>query len=345
MPLTADEDLDLVTTTQKELGRMRFTLIANDIQEYVAARNIFRRERTGFSSGYGIQFNVMTATSGAAKDTGLFEVDDVNISDVMKTATIPWRHMQTSYAIERREIAMNRNPARIVELVQVRRTDAMLDLVKHFERRFWSKPASSSDELRIYGIDYWLVYNATEGFNGGTPSGYSDVAGLSTTTYDQWRNYSGQYTTVSDSDLIAKMRKAATFCRFVAPVDISDYNEGDRFGYYTNYDVIGTLEQKLTEQNSNLGNDIASKDGSVMFRRTPVTWVPHLESNTADPVYGINWGVMRLVFLTGEFMNELGPDRAPNQHTVFQTFVDTTCNVICYDRRRNFLLAKSDPTA
>jgi hypothetical protein len=70
----------------------------------------------------------------------------------------------------------------------------------------------------------------------------------------------------------------------------------------------------------------------------PVTWVPFLEANTANPVYGINWGSLKPAFLAGEYMREEGPTAASNQHSVFVTHVDTTLNLMCSNRRLNFVL-------
>mgnify|MGYP003114576680 FL=1 len=346
--LQAADIADLITTTQRDLGKLRWTDIAYDLQEYVALPMILQKKKVSFQSGQGIQWNVMYKTSGAAKDTGLYETDNVNVADVMTTANIPWRHMTTNYAIERREIAMNTGPAQIVELVRIRRNDAMIDLAKHMEQRFWAKPASSSDNKQIFGVPYWATYNATEGFNGGNPSGFSNGAGdidSSQNDFSQWKNYTAQYATVSSTDLVRKWRRAATFTNFRAPVAGNPYGTGSfsQYGYYTNYNVIGPLEEVLESQNDNLGNDIASKDGKLLFRQVPVTWVPQLEGRNGDPIYGINWSIMKPAFLSGEYMREEGPTAASNQHTVFQTHVDTTMNLMCYDRRRNFVLATADP--
>lgn len=341
--LQADDIADLIKTTQRDLGRMKWTDISYNLQEYIALPMILQREKVSFQSGYGIQWNVAVATSGAAKDTELYATDSVNVSDVMQTANIPWRHVTTNYAIERREIAMNRAPAEIVDLVRIRRNDAMIDMAKHLEERFWTKPATSSDNQRMYGIPYWIVYPGTVSGNGsfaGTnPSGFSSGAGnLSSTTYPAWANWASTYTAVTSTDLIRKWRRAATFTNFKAPVPSPSYATGNQYGYYTNYNVIGPLEEALEAQNDNLGNDIASKDGRLLFRQVAVTWVPYLEANTANPVYGINWGCLKPAFLAGEYMREEGPNAASNQHTVFVTHVDTTLNLMCTNRRMNFVL-------
>jgi len=337
----ADDIADLVAVTQRDLGPLRWTEIATDLQEYVALPNLIRRERVRFGSGYGIQWQVMVTHSGAATTTSLYGVDNVNVGDVMKNANIPWRHVTTNYAIERREVAMNRSPARIVELVKVRRADAMISLAVLMEEQFWTLATAGSDD--IFGTPYWIVRNATAGFNGGNPTGFTAGAGnLDSAVYTRWRNYTDRYTNITKSDLIRKVRQASTKTNFMSPTPIPSYARGpSRYGHYTNYDVIGPLEEALEGQNDNLGNDIASKDGRLLFRQVPVTWVPYLDADSTDPWYGIDWSVFTPVFLSGEYLNEGRPQQAANQHTVLQSHIDLTMNIRVANRRKLFIVDKT----
>ena len=348
--LQADDIVDLITITQKDLGKMRWTDLSYDLQEYVALPSLLQKEKVAYGSGFGMQWNVMTGTSGATKDVGLYEVDSVNVADVMTTGNIPWRHMTTNYAIERREIAMNTGAAQIVDLVKIRRHDAMVDLAKHLEGRFWAKPDTSADNLRIFVVPYWITWTDNSSaspngnFDGGNPDGFSGGAGnIDSTVHTNWKNWCGKYDSSVATSLVDKWRKAATFANFKAPNASPAYGQAARYGYYTNYAVISELENRLGGQNDNLGYDIASMDGRVVFRGTPVTWVPHLESFAGDPVYGINWGQFKPAFLSGEYLREEGPVKASNQHTVFQTHLDLTMNIMCTDRRSNFVLATAQP--
>jgi hypothetical protein len=291
-------------------------------------------------SGYGYSWNVMTANSDQAKNTGLFAVDDVNVTDVMTTANIPWRHWVTAYAVDDREITMNTGPAQIVDLLKVRRADAMIAQVEFAEDQFWADPADDGES--IFGLKYWIVQDSgnLEGFYGEDPTNFSSGAGgLAVADYPNWANYTATYTAVSKTDLIRKWRRAATMTKFKPPTEMPSYNTGDRYGYFTNYDVLGVLEELLEDQNDNLGNDLASKDGKTLFRRIPVTWVPKLDNDSLDPVYGIDWGVFGARFLEGFFMREQGMKRAPNQHTVLQNFIDNSLNLCCTDRRRLFVIS------
>ena len=345
MALQAAQIADLISVTLKDLGRLKFSEIASSLTDYVALPNILQKEKVQYQSGTAVQWNVMHAQSNAAKNVGLYESDNVNIADVMTTANAPWRHCTTNYAFERREIQMNANPARIVELVKTRRADAMISLTELMETNMWSAPASSSDTLKPFGIPFWIQAPTAgqEGFLGKNPSGFSGGAGdidSDQEKFSGWRNYVADYTTINKTDLIRKWRKAAVFTNFKSPVPHASYNTGNNYAYYTNYDVIGRLEEVLEAQNDNLGNDIASKDGLLSFRQNPVVYVPKLDTDATDPIYGVNWGVLKPAFLSGEWMKEEGPNTVPGQHTTFQVFVDCTLNYICTDRRRLFQLAK-----
>jgi hypothetical protein len=341
MALTDSEILDLQVSTLSELGRLKFNQIATRIQNYEVMGRIMKKDKVSFDSGKSITRQVMVDHSGAAKNVGLYQTDAVNVADVMKNLSIPWRHTTTNYAFDRREIAMNRpGPQRIVELLKVRRADAMISLAELMEDNFWSKPATSSDELQIFGVPYWIVSNATTGFNGGAPTGFT--AGAGGLLHDRWKNYTGTYVNVTKADLVAKMRTAFRKIRFKSPVDIPDYRKGngDQYRIYVNEDSIKAMETVGEEQNENLGRDLAPYDGSITFKRNPIVWVPELDSDTADPIYMINFAYFCPVFLRGEYLREGEPRITGGQHTVFQTHIDLTWNILCTDRRCQAVLTK-----
>lgn len=345
--IQAADIADLVASTQKDLGKMKFTQIATSLQDYPAMRSLIRKNRVQFDSGTGIQRNVMLRHSGAARHAGLYDQDAVNVADVMATIDIPWRHSVTNYAVESHEVTMNTGGAQIVDLVKIRRTDAMISLTELMESTFWGQP-SSDDNVTPFGILYWLVYSASTGFNGGNNSLWASGPGnLSSTTYANWKNYTAQYTAVSKDDLITKMRSAFRLCTWTNPVSIPDYDIGGmRRQIYVNEATIAALETIGEAQNDSLGRDLASMDGKILFHGTPVNYVPQLDDyGTADPVYMIDWSCFHPVILRGWYMKETGPKPAPNQHNVLVTFVDLSWNLLCTNRRRQALIAKSDPVS
>lgn len=335
---TVEQLADVVATTLTELGRGKFSDLTGDLQEYVAFNEIFKKNRVTQDSGKSITFNIMNGTSGAARNVALYEADDYDVDDVMLTGSVPWRHQNSNWTIEEHEVSMNSGASQIVELVKVRRSDGIIDFAKLTENNFWGKPSSSSDTLKPYGIDYWAVRNATEGFTGGIPSGFSDVAGVSPTTYTRWKNWSANYTSITPDDLVAKAIKALTYCNFMPPLDLPTYNTGTKWSMYSNYAMCSALDKLQRAQNDNLGSDLGSRAGTTLIKSTPVKWVPQLDADTTNPIYGINWGLFKTTFLRGWYMKETKPRPSPVHHNCVVTDLDNTMNWVCRDRRGLFVL-------
>lgn len=347
--LQADGIPDLILSTLNDLGRFKWTDIASSLQNHVAMPNLLQKHKVGFQGGKGIQWNIMVKNSGNARQTGLYSTDNVNVKDVMKQAEAPWRHTEAFYAYDVREMLMNAGESAIFELIKTRRSDSLVSLAEHLEDQFWRIPTSSADE-NVWGVNYWIVYNhsATAGsfaFTNALPSGITSIAGLSPTTYTRWRNGAAKYSSIdatnSATNLITLWREAAVKCNFksLPMAAMPQYATGMQMGYYTNYTVIQKLEHVLTQQNDNLGNDIASKDGAVVFKRIPVEYVPYLDTCNQNPVYGLDWSAFQPVFLEGNYMRETHKMNVDGQHNVSHHFVDLTMNLRCTDRRKQFVLS------
>ena len=339
MAIQATQLTDLVATTLRDLGRPNFTEISTDLQRHTAMSNLLKKNRVTLQSGYGVQWDVMVNHSGTASNVGLGASDNIQIVDSMVQAQADWRNSTASYAVIGQEVDMNRDPARIVDLVRQRRLSCMIAVAELMESNFWGPPVASTDSITPWGINTWVVKNATEGFNGGAPSGYTTI-GLNPTTYPRWKNWTAQYTSVTKDDLIRKWRKAATFTNFQPPVErIPTFNTGNQWAFYTNYAVIGALEEILESQNENLGADVASQDGKPVFRRAPVEWIPKLEADTTNPVYGLNWGDFKTVVLNGWWGKETNVPVYPGQHTISAHFMDWTYQWVARNRRSHFVIA------
>lgn len=345
MSLAAEQCLDLVRSTENKIGKGKFTDLASSLQSYVAMSKMLRKNKVKWGSGTQYQFQAMVRDNGSAKNVGLFAEDNVNYADVMETAQVPWRHTTANSVIEDRMISMNSGPEQIVDIALEQRAARMLSLAGLMEENWWGKPTDSSDKITPWGVPMWIVKNTSEtsyGLNGGNPSGFSDgVAGLDSDTYAKWKNGACAYTDITKADLIRKMREAYVKSKFIAPFPNSNYDTGDGLGIYTTYRVLREFEEVLESQNDRLGSDLASMDGKSVFRRVYVEYVPYLEENdTSDPVYGINWGVFKVAILKGEYLHQT-IKRAPNSHRATETHVDISWNTICFDRRKNWVLAKA----
>lgn len=346
MPVLTDEDiLDLTKSVLKDLGRGKFEQIAQELQYYEAASRLLSDERMTFDGGTGMQWTVMHDTGDNARMTSLFETDAVNVQDHLTQAEAPWRYLESSYAWEKRVMFANNSPEKIVDLLKVHRASAMIAQAELFENQFWSTPASSADKKSIWGIFYWLQANATEGFNGGNPSGFSDGAGgIDSTQFERWRNWTAQYTSVSKADLIKKMRRAWRKIGFKNVVSTPGFaRSGDRFRIYVNETTLSDLEDLGEAQNENIGRDLAAYDDAMVFRGTPIVWVPKLDENAThtDPVVMVNWAHYSVCVRSGEYNRETGPMMSQTQHNVMKVFMDTTVNTRCTNRRQHALITKA----
>ena len=353
--LQVDDIADMIVATKPNFDENKWTDLTSNLQEYHILPRILKKNANSntFSSGRTSNFQVQIGTSGAAKMTGLYGTVQANRNDSLKSGTVPFRHAITNWSIDRREITMNQEPARIVDEMAALRHDAIVDMAKLLEIQGWNAPASSSDEDNLWGIFYWIVPSLTaavgqNGFNGGRPTGFTDCGGIDPNVFTQWRNWTDLYTDVSKTDLIDKIRAALHYCEFKPPVPSPGQNVEamSNFQMYTAYPVLRAMEILAEAQNENLGDDLASKDGMVTIRRVAIDSVTYLDSNPVtsggilvnQPVVGINWNWFNAFFLEGEYMREERPYNPPYQPTVYQTDIFLTCNFRCRNRRANFII-------
>lgn len=341
----AENIADMVVTSLNSFGKGRWTDLSYNLQEYSGLPNLLRKKKIAFEDGLQHEFQVMVADSGAAENVELYQELSVGVPDVMKKGTVPIRHTNTKWAYDDREVKMNSGQAQVNSIVKVRRHASMVALTKLMENDLWSKPASSADETTPWGIKMSIVWetSTTVALTGGNPTGFSSgYAGLDSATYDQWQNWSSTYALLDQNDGIAKMRESLVKSGFKAPVAHPDYQQGPSARMiHLNYDSLAALENAARQQNDNLGFDVASTDGQTTFRRIPLTYTPQLDSDTQDPIYGIDWSYMYPVFLSGFWMKEHPPiqwDKNPNVHWCH---LDLSWNIVNKDRRRHWVTAKA----
>lgn len=335
-----DTDIeDFMTTTLRDLGRMKFGQIAQELQDYEVMSKWLKKDKVQFSDGAGIQRTLMVKTGGAAAHVGLFDEEEVNITDLLKNITIPWRQARTFWAWERRTLMKNKGKSRINDYIKPQRAGAMIDLAEELETKAWTLPEPSAT-VDPWGIPYWVVKNSATGFNGGYPSGYTTIAGLSLTDAPKFYNYTGTYENVTKADLIKSMRTSHRKCRFKSPVSIPEFRggKGTRYRYYMNEATISVFEELGEAQNENLGRDLAPFDDQMTFRRHPIIWVPQLDADSTNPVYQIDHSTFYPVVLKGDYLRESDSIRTDANHNVYKVFVDLSYNYLCTNRRGNAVL-------
>jgi hypothetical protein len=343
MGLQYNEIDDAVLLTQNMLiQRGAFVDMQTDLSDHVAVREIWRGRQKKFEGGVDWEFDVQMDHNHSARTVGLYESDGSSVGDTMKMGKVGIRHVNAHYIYDQREPSFQRGGTAIVDLVKTKYVAMMVSFYELLEELLWGKPADSTDTKTPYGVAYWIVKNATEGFKGGNPAGFSDGrAGISTTEYPRFANYTAQYSAVSKDDLLRKMRRAHRQSKFRSPVSHATPSLGSMSnGIYTVDTVIGLLEELLEAQNMDLGNDLASKDGRCLFKGTPLTYVPKLDADTTNPVYMIDWKWLAIGVMPGWENNLSSPYMVAGKHLVRRVDLDASLNMVCTDPRRQAVISK-----
>lgn len=338
----ADIDDAVLETQQFFIKKGSFLDMQTDLQDHVAVREMWKGKKKKFSGGRDWRFDVQMDHNHSAKTVGLYEVDGSSITDTMKSGKVEPRHVNAHYVYDHRLPAFQAGGRAIVDLIEAKYTGMMVSLFELLEEILWGKPDDSSDDKTPFGIAYWITRSATAGFEGGNPTGFTGgKADIDQGTYERWANYTDQYVNISKTDLIRKMRKAHRLTKFRSPVSHAQPDLGAmENGIYLDSDTIGLLEEAVEDQNMNLGNDIASKDGRVMFKGSPLTYVPFLNDDSGDPIYMIDWKWLAVGVMAGWEENLSKPKPVPNMHLVSRVDIDATLQMICTNLRRQAVISK-----
>jgi len=343
MGIPANQIDDLVLETQNKLiKRGAFVDMQTDLTDHVAVREMWKKKRKQFVGGVNWEFAIQMDHNHSARTVGMYEQDGSSINDTMKNGEVGPRHVNAHYLYDMHEKAFQRGGLAIVDLIKTKYVGMMVSFYELMETLLWSKPSDVSDDKSPYGIAYWVVKNATEGFNGGNPAGFpSGRAGIDSATYTRFKNWTAQYVSVSAEDLVRKMRKAHRNSKFRSPVSHSTPSVQMGNGIYVGDTVIGLLEELLEKRNMNLGNDLASKDGRTMFKSTPVTYAPKLDADSTDPIYMLDWKWLAVGVMAGWAENLTAPYMVPGKHNVRRVDLDASMNMVCTDPRRQVVISKA----
>lgn len=338
MPSFTGTDIqDLVKGSQRELGKLRFQQIAQDLTRFEIFTKWFKKDKLTVSEGIGIQRNLMTRYQHTARHVGWNDEDRTSVADVMEQLQVNWRYMTDSWGFNYYETLQNKGQALIFDVFKPRRLSCMLSIASELESKAWSCP-TASNTTDPYGIPYWLVPNATEGFNGGLPSDHTTIAGVNLTSQaPNFKNYTFTYSAVSKLGLIKKLRKMYRLTDFQAPISNEDYRTktGQRFRHYCNETTISDIEDIGEAQNENLGRDVATMDGQMVLRSNPLVYVPQLDSDTTNPIASIDHSTFMPIVLKGAVLIEHDAIQSATNHLWYYIPVDLAYNYMCIDRRRN----------
>lgn len=338
---------DLVNLTQKRFIKRGWVDLSLNFQHYEFARRNFKDKKVAERGGHKINWKVQVTNTGTFKHTGLFAKDTTNVKNLTKEAETDWTKQTVNYEYDVDEEIFNSEPEQIVDELKVREHSMYNDFFEGMEISMWTAPSSSSlDPMTPQGIPFWLQKNATEGFNGGDPSGWSAGAGgLLTALYPNWKNWTFTYSAITRDDFIEKVLKAMAYTKFMPPHDYNDLGTGGEpdWTLYGTWFIVSALQKVLEGRNDNLGANVGWAKGKATIQGAPVYRVPALDDSTSDaydstdPLYGVNWKTLRYYFRKGRNMLRYPPKPAAHQHTVREVHMDNWGNWRCLSRRRNFV--------
>ncbi len=336
--LTASSFGDVQVGSLPELNRFRVTEIATAVQRFVFMNLMLRKGQVETMDGTGksFQFQVMVNDSGTAANVGMGYSDPVVIRDTLTSATGNWVNSKADFAIVGQEEDMNASPAKIVDVRLMREKATAISLVQLMEANWWGPPVTITDTLTPWGVNTIFPKNSSEGFNGGAPSGFTSIF-LNPTTYPNWKNYTFQYTDPTDGDFVNKLNRAIEFTDFEPPVEgIPTLRSNTKYAYFSNYGLIGPLQNLLKASNDNLGMDITKYAGAVVINRAPLVRVPFLEADTTNPIYGLSLGDIKLFRLRNWWMRRTHVPMVPGHHTAAADYFDSTYQFVATNKRTTF---------
>lgn len=334
---------DAVLLTQKNLiKRGAFVDLQTDLQDHVAVREMWKGRKKTFEGGDPWTFDIQVDHNHSTRAVGLYETDGSALVDTMAEGKVYCRHLNSHYTYDLREKAFQRGGHAIVNYIKTKYIAMMISHYEYLEEKLWSNPAD--DGKTPFGIAHYVTRHATEGFNGPEATGWAlGKCQILKADVSRWANYTARYAAVSKEDLVRKMRRASRQTKFRSPISHAQpVLGGMKNGIYMNDTVIGLVEEILEDQNMNLGNDFASKDGRAHFKGTPVQYVPYLDSDdTEDPVYMIDWNWMGIGVLAGWENQLTAPYMVPDKHLVRRVDLDCSLNMACTNLRRQSVISKA----
>lgn len=338
-PLTFAQIQDAVGSTQRQYGPVSFRQVAQSSTRYEIFSRWFREDKVIIDGGYGVERQLMVDEEDDDDiHTGPYAEDQVDFQDVMDKVRVDFVLAKKGWTFNYDEIVTNRDGQMLFDLIQSRRSAKLLTIIKGIESRGWMAPAGPTDSLVPYGVPFWIVKNATRGFTGGYPSGFTNMANIDLDLHPNFKNWSNPYTDISRPDLIYKMRDGVLETEFVSPLEVG--GEGDvimeTYRQYCNNGTYLDLQQKMEDQNENLGPDLGrSSTGKLMWNGNPIVAVPALNSDDQDPIYSICHDTFKPIVQAGNFLRESEVIRSTKNSDQFVVFLHLKYNYLCVDRRRN----------
>jgi len=358
MPIQTKDILDMLEATRVHTVKETFVDISDDLQEYIVVPYLLT-QRGGLkimSGGVGVEHMLMVENGGFSRWVDEFAESTGSIIDHLKKMKVDFCLLNDSVSYTKGELIDNKGEDRLQNIIIPRNRAMRLRIAKTMERDFFGTP-SATDTLTPWGLKYWIVKNATTGFYGGYPTGFTRVGNINLTEVPNFKNYTAEYTSITKADLITKMRKAHRATNWKSPrtdKGVTGDAKPNRRLILTCEDVLEGLENVGEAQNENLGRDMApytagqngpmglmkTGDGDITFKRNPIIHARYLDDDTTDPLYGMDMSTFFAMTKKGDNMDMGEYEKHPTQKRVYTADIFHRHQVICLNRRNNWVINK-----
>lgn len=340
MALMHDQVDDFVTLTMNRIKRRNWVDISLTKQNHIFASKVFGVKKTPEEGGAQLEWEMQVRNTGTARHSGLYDPDRKNVKNLAIKAYVPWSKQTANFSYDVDEPLFQSDHERIIEVIAMREHSMWNDFFELMEVAMWTSPLSSTQDPRPpCGIPHWLQKSATEGFNGGNPSGFSDgAAHVNATTYPGVRNWTFGFSNKDYDDLIQKVIKAGQFTNFQAPNPYPEVDRGDPdYGHYTTYPVWEAVTRVLKTHGDLTGVMKYGKNPDI--NGVPLRWVPALTNSDSEaydatnPWYGVNWRKLQYKFQRNRNAIRSKPLQDPLIHNGRTVHLDNWGQFKCTNRR------------
>jgi hypothetical protein len=330
--------------------------ISLPLQKYKFASRLFDPAMNDEMSTSQCKFKLKVRHQDNFQVVGLYHRDSSNRVNVLDEGSLKWGMTTTNYHYDIDEEIFRTGGRQIFDYIEELERDLMTSFYTGMEDLLFG-PGPSSATINPFppvSLLWWITStsdsttenNATEGFTGAEPVGWgsSGVGGVSTTTYDQWKNRAFSYTTVDRDDFIDKTIRSMDLCEFEPPVERPDIVKQGRSNWelLTTYSRVSEARRLLQLGNDNIGNDLAAHSGDVLMRGVPMVWVPawtnsaSRNARTDGTILGINWNTFKCYYAAGRRMRKRKAFPHPEMSNVRIRAMDDSFQLVCFNRRANF---------
>ncbi|MCA9366686.1 hypothetical protein KC887_00270 [Candidatus Kaiserbacteria bacterium] len=349
--LSANDIPDLVNLTYNTMLKKRSLVdLSLTKQRHMIHDRFFKGKKVPMKSGPKVIWKLLKTFQKNFRWTGLYEKDHVgNSANNTSHGEQYWAMCTTNYSFDTNEPDFQSdNESVLMDVVLTYELQMYNDWFENLEEAFCGAPAappSATNPGVLCGFPFWIQKVTTPGFTGGNPSGFTGGAGgIDVASVPGWSNYGDNYDAIHRDDFISKLNKAVEFCRFTPPHQYSNTVDGDpRYQFITVWSVVEGASKYLDARNDNI-RDL--RGNSPMYNGIPIERCPALDDpaspvyDTSNPFYGIDWNSMGLYFLNGREMDRKPMRPLENYHNVLVQHMDSTVQLVCKNRRSNFVLSQ-----